>query len=199
MLTLAAATVPCTVQACGWSRIDRIVAYDESGLWNPDVYRNVLTVASVAGLAGALWEGAETRLGRTMWQGVDAQIFAGVSAEIGKRVFTRSRPDQADDPCLWFQGKGHDSFPSGETSLATALVMPYVLEYGADQPAVYAMLALPLWIGTARVKNQQHWQSDVIAGWALGALSGWLAHRLETPILIQALPGGFSVGLKMQF
>jgi undecaprenyl-diphosphatase len=61
------------------------------------------------------------------------------------------------------------------------------------------MLALPLWIGTARVKNQQHWQSDVIAGWALGALSGWLAHRLETPILIQALPGGFSVGLKMQF
>jgi undecaprenyl-diphosphatase len=69
-----------------------------------------------------------------MWQGVDAQIFAGASAEIGKRVFTRSRPDQADDPCLWFQGKGHDSFPSGETSLATALVMPYVLEYGSTAP-----------------------------------------------------------------
>lgn len=181
------------------SRTDRLVAYDSSGLWNPDVYRSVLTAASVAGIVGALWEGADTRWGKTMWQGVDAQIVAGVGAEAGKRIFTRARPVQADDPCLWFQGQGYDSFPSGETSLATALVMPYVLEYGAEHPAVYAMLALPAWIGAARVKNQQHWQSDVLAGWLLGGLSGWLSHSLQTPLTIQILPDGFAVGIKASF
>jgi len=61
------------------------------------------------------------------------------------------------------------------------------------------MVLLPLWVGTARVKNQAHWQSDVIAAWAIGGLSGWLSHSLETPILVQILPGGFSIGFKAQF
>jgi len=198
-LLLLLAALPCAAQNCGWSRIDHTVNEDSSGIWNPNVYRSVLGVASIAGVGGALWEGAETRLGKTMWQGMDSQVIAGVTAEAGKRIFTRKRPYQGDDPCLWFQGKAFDSFPSGETSLATALVTPYVLEYGADNPAVYAMLVLPLWVGTARVKNQAHWQSDVIVGWAVGGLSGWLSHRLETPILIQILPGGFAIGFKAQF
>lgn len=199
LLVLSVAALPCAAQNCGWSRIDRLVDENSSGLWNPNVYRSVLSAASFAGLGGALWEGAETRLGKTMWQGVDSQLIAGVTAEAGKRIFTRARPYQGDNPCLWRQGKAFDSFPSGETSLAAALVTPYVLEYGADHPAVYAMLALPLWVGTARVKNQAHWQSDVLAGWAVGGLSGWLSHSLETPILIQILPDGFAIGFKAQF
>ena len=199
LLVLSSVALPGAAQNCGWSRIDRLVAEDRSGLWNPNLYRGALAAASVAGAGGALWEGAETRLGKTMWQGVEAQLLAGVSAEAGKRIFTRTRPYQGDNPCQWFEGKAFDSFPSGETSLAAALVTPYVLEYAAENPAVYAMLALPLWVGTGRVKNQAHWQSDVIAGWAVGGLSGWLSHRLETPILIQILPGGFAIGFKAQF
>ena len=199
VLLLATAALPCVAQNCGWSRIDHTVTEDSSGIWNPNVYRSVLSVASIAGVGGALWEGSYSRLGKTMWQGVDSQIIAGITAEAGKQIFTRKRPYQGDNPCLWFQGKAFDSFPSGETSLATALVTPYMLEYGADNPAVYAMALLPLWIGTARVKNQAHWQSDVIAGWAIGGLSGWLSHSLETPILIQILPGGFAIGFKAQF
>ena len=199
LLSLSLAALPVAAQNCGWSRIDRLVSENSTGIWNPDVYRGVLAAASIAGAGGALWEGAESRLGKTMWQGVDSQIIAGVTAEAGKRIFTRTRPYQGDNPCQWFQGQQYDSFPSGETSLAAALVTPYVLEYGADNPAVYAMLVLPLWVGTARVKNQAHWQSDVIAGWAIGGLSGWLSHSLETPILIQILPGGFAIGFKAQF
>jgi membrane-associated phospholipid phosphatase len=29
------------------------------------------------------------------------------------------------------------------------------------------------------VKNQAHWQTDVLAGWAAGGLSGWYAHSRE--------------------
>ena len=76
---------------------------------------------------------------------------------------------------------------------------PYVLEYAGDNPAVYALLLLPLYTGVTRVKNQAHWQTDVLAGWAVGGLSGWYAHSRDVPILIEILPHGFRVGLKTSF
>ena len=46
------------------------------------------------------------------------------------------------------------------------------LEYGHDNPAVYALELLPLYDAIARVKVQSHWQTDVLAGFALGAVTG---------------------------
>lgn len=197
VLTLAA--LPCAGQTCGWSRIDHRVSLDRSGMWNPNVYRGIVGGLSVAGLGGAIWEGAETRLGKTLWQGFEAEVIAGATATAGKYVFTRERPSETDNPCLWFQGGSNYSFPSGEAAVAAALVTPWVLEYGQDQPLTYSLLLLPLYVGAGRVKNQDHWQSDVLAGWALGGLSGWLSHSLETPITIQLLPHGVAVGLKAKF
>lgn len=191
--------VGARAQSCTWSHIDRVVAYDDAGLWNTDVYRGVLSVLTVAQVGGALWEGSQTRFGKTLWQGIDAQILAGLTASVGKRMFTRARPNQGGDPCLWFQGSGYDSFPSRESASAMALIGPLVLEYGAEHPAAYALLALPLWIGTARVKNQAHWQSDVLAGWAIGAGASWIASSLSMPVTVQILPGSVALGLKMQF
>ena len=74
------------------------------------------------------------------------------------------RPSHADNPCLWFQGGSNYSFPSGEASVAAALVTPYVLEYGREYPATYALLLLPLYVGAGRIKNQAHWQTDVAGG-----------------------------------
>jgi undecaprenyl-diphosphatase len=79
------------------------------------------------------------------------------------------------------------------------LVTPYVIEYARDNPAAYALLLLPLYVGAGRIKNQAHWQTDVLAGWAVGGLSGWYAHSRETPFMIEILPHGFAVGLKTQF
>jgi PAP2 superfamily len=186
-------------QNCGWSRIDHEVSYDASGVWNPNAYRGLVIGLSIAQIGGALWEGSESRFGKTMWQGIDAEIIGGAAAEAGKYIFTRARPDQGNNPCLWFQGGSHHSFPSGEAGVAAALVTPYMLEYASDNPAVLALLAVPLYVGAGRVKNQAHWQTDVIAGWAVGGLSGWFAHSRETPLLIQVLPHGFQVGLKASF
>ncbi len=38
-------------------------------------------VLSVADLGGALWEGSESRLGKTEWQTIDSQLIAGGSAK----------------------------------------------------------------------------------------------------------------------
>jgi len=78
-------------------------------------------------------------------------------------------------------------------------VTPYMLEYGRDNPAAYALVLLPLYVGAGRIKNQAHWQTDVLAGWAVGGLSGWYAHSRDVPILIELLPHGVAIGLKKQF
>ncbi len=192
-------TLSASAQNCGWSHIDHEVSYDATGAWDPNVYRGIVGALTIAQVGGALWEGSESRFGKTMWQGIDSEIIGDVAAEAGKYIFTRARPDQGNNPCLWFQGGSHNSFPSGEASVSAALVTPYVIEYARDNPAVYALLLLPLYVGVGRIKNQAHWQTDVLAGWAVGGLSGWYAHSRDTPFMIEILPHGFAVGFKTQF
>ena len=190
---------PAFGQNCGWSRVDHMVSYDAAGAWNPNVYRGLVGALTAAEIGGAVWQGADTRFGKTMWQGIDSEIIGGVSATAGKYIFTRTRPNDANNPCLWFQGGRNYSFPSGEASVAAALVTPYVLEYGGEYPATYALLLLPAYVGAGRIKNQAHWQTDVLAGWLVGGASGWYAHSREVPIMIQLLPHGFEIGYGAQF
>ncbi len=189
----------CDAQNCAWSHVDHRVSYNVSGVWNPNVYRGLLGALTVAQIGGAVWEGSETRFGKTMWQGTDSEIIAGVTATAAKHIFTRVRPSDEDNPCLWFQGGSNYSFPSGEVSVSAALITPYVLEYGRDYPATYALLLLPLYVGAGRIKNQAHWQTDVLASWAVGGVSGWYAHSRDVPIMIELLPHGFAVGYRRQF
>jgi len=186
-------------QNCGWSRVDHLVSYDASGAWNPNVERGIFWGLTIAEVGGAVWEGSETRFGKTMWQGIDSEILAGIGAQAGKYIFTRARPNAGNNPCLWFQGGSNHSFPSGEASAMASLVTPYILEYAGENPAVYALLLLPLYAGVTRVKNQAHWQTDVLAGWAVGGLSGWYAHSRDVPIMIELLPRGFQVGYRHTF
>src|SRR5215470_11419717 len=133
--------------SCFWSAIDHKWAKDESGIWSPSTYRNLVRGLTAAQIGSALWEGADSRFGKTAWQGMDSEIFAAGSAEIMKRVFTRVRPADTDDPCLFFAHDSNRSFPSGEAAVAAALVAPYVIEYGLQHPATYGLLVLPIYVG----------------------------------------------------
>lgn len=196
---VAAFGLPATGYPGGWSIIDRRIHKDESGIWDPKAYRGVMGVLIAADLGGALWEGSESRLGKTLWQTMDSEILAVGSTTAMKHVFTRKRPRETGNPDEWFAHGTNDSFPSTEAAMAASLVMPFILEYAGEYPAAYGLLSLPLYVGIGRVKNQAHWQSDVLAGWAVGGLSGWYAHHRETPILVQVLPHGVVVGLKIHF
>jgi len=197
---VVASGVPATSHAgCCWSSIDHKVSLNNSGIWNPDIYRTAMAVLSVADVGGALWEGSDSRLGKTLWSTIDSQIIATGSATVMERAFARVRPKNTDNPCGWFSGRDNDSFPSTEAAFSASLVTPFVMEYAGEHPTAYGLLLLPLYVGIGRVKNQEHWQSDVLAGWVVGGLSGWFAHSRETPLLVQVLPRGVVVGLKTRF
>jgi len=195
--------VLCVVVAhagvCLAGGLDRVVNYDNSGIWNRNAQQALLYTLIGGEIAGALWEGGESRLGKTFWQSIDSSAIGAVSSEALKHIFTRARPDQGGDPNQWFQGHGHYSFPSGEVTAVTAIVTPFVLEYGNDHPAVYALELLPVYDAIARVKVQAHWQTDVLAGIALGTLTGYYAHSRDSPLILGVLPKGFAVGLHKQF
>jgi len=179
--------------------IDHVVPLDESGIWNPNVYRGLLLGMTVGQIGLALYEGGDTRLGNAAWRGIDSEIIGAVATEGLKRTFRRARPRDNPDPNSWFTCSSNCSFPSGEAAEAASIVTPYMLEYGPDQPAVYLLSIIPLYVGIGRIKAQAHWQTDVIGGWAVGALSGWYAHQRDQPLVLQLMPHGIFVGLKKSF
>jgi undecaprenyl-diphosphatase len=198
LLLALAFTVPARAGG-GPLGIDHRVTLDESGIWSRSV-QNGLVYSLVAGSAGlALWEGGDTRLGKTAWQSVDALLVNTVTVTALKMAFSRVRPIDSNNPDLWFQGHGNASFPSGEVSTTTAIVTPLMLEYGPDQPLVYALALLPAYDAVARVKSQGHWQTDVLAGMALGAGIGYLMHQRDTPLTLSVLPQGFHVGFNKRW
>jgi hypothetical protein len=64
---------------------------------------------------------------------------------------------------------------------------------------VWALEILPVYDAIARLKSQAHWQTDVIAGWALGTGVGYWATTRAVPLSVQILPGGLSVGFAKRF
>ena len=174
--------------------IDHQVKFDQSGVWSRhnQVALESLTLLTIGG--GALWEGGDSRLGKTYWQAVDSAILATAGATAGKYVFERSRPSQTTDPNQWRQGSGHTSFPSGEVAFISSAVTPFVIEYGHDHPWVYALELLPAYDSIARVKAHAPWQSEVLAGWALGTAIGYYASTRDSPFVLSAMPHGIQVG-----
>ena len=194
---LFAAHAPVAL-AGGALGIDYRLGYDNSRIWARSNQNAVIdSMMAIVGI-GALWEGGDDRLGKTFWQSVDAGVFSGI-AEVGlKYAFSRERPSQTSDPDKWFTGHGQ-SFPSGEVTTTSSLVTPFVLEYGREHPAVYALELLPIYDGLARMKTWGHWQTDVLAGFALGTAAGYFLHRQGTPIILSVLPHGFEIGFRREF
>jgi undecaprenyl-diphosphatase len=190
--------------ACAWSApasagFDHRVAVDDSGIWsrtNQDILRYGVIATEIG---GALWLGGEDKLGRTFWESVDASAFGGVTAEVAKRAFGRRRPSETPDPNDWFNGSCCKSFPSGEVTLQAAFVTPFIVNYAAEHPWVWALEALPAYDSIARVKTGSHWQTDVLGGWALGTAFGYWSARRDNPLILQVMPHGIAVGIHTRF
>ena len=199
LFALLLAPMSAAVAAGGPLGIDHRLQFDDSGIWKRRNQVILQDLTAVVVVGGALWEGDGSRLGHTFWQSVDSVAVGAVASEGLKLAFSRSRPAQTDDPNRWFQGHGNKSFPSGEVMEITTAVTPFVLEYGRDHPAVWLLEALPLYDGIARVKVRAHWQSDVLASFAIGTAIGAYAHSRTSSLSVSLLPGGFSIGWKKNF
>lgn len=179
--------------------IDYRLAPDDHGIWKRSTQTAVLGVVVTGTIAAAFWEGGETRLGKTLWQSLDATLISTVATTGGKLIFTRVRPSQTDDPNQWFKGGKNYSFPSGEVAAMSAVVTPIIMEYRKDNPWVWSLELLPAYDAIARMKVRAHWQTDVLAGFAIGAAAGYYAHSRDSPWLLGVLPHGVSVGFRKQF
>jgi undecaprenyl-diphosphatase len=177
--------------------LDSQVSGDATGIWSRSHQKALVDIAVGGVVIGALWEGADTRFGRTLWQSTDAIVIGQVGYVLLNRAAGRLRPSQSADPDQWRKG-GH-SFPSGDVTIVSSAITPLVLEYGPTNPAAYALELLPAYDAIARVKSHAHWQSDVLAGWALGSASGWYAHSRNVPLTVQVLPRGLTVGWATRF
>jgi membrane-associated phospholipid phosphatase len=186
-------------QAGGPFGIDHELALDQNGIWARK-YQTALEVG-VIGLevGGAAWLGNDDRLGHTFWQTIDASLASGIASFALKKATGRARPEQGNNPNSWFRGSCCESFPSGEVTLQASFVTPFVIDYAHEHPWVWALEVLPVYDAIARMKSQAHWQSDVIAGWALGTAAGYWSTTRKIPVMVQLLPRGVSIGLSKRF
>ena len=191
--------LPLAARAGGPFGIDHRIAYDNSGIWARSNQNALMDATIVTVLGGSLLFGDQDKLGDTFWRSLDSTAGASLIALGGKYIFQRERPRQDASPDDFFKGTQYQSFPSGEVSAIAGAVTPFMVAYGSDHPAVYALEVLPLYDAIARVKVRGHWQSDVLVGWAIGTATGiWASHE-KSPLILGWLPGGFEVGFVHHF
>lgn len=179
--------------------IDHKLHYDNHGIWKRGTQKDLQYAMIATILGGSLALGDQNKLGDTFWRSMDAVAFSAIGAAALKVTFQRKRPSQSDSPNQFFKGVKYQSFPSGEVTAISAAVTPFMVRYGHDHPAVYALALLPTYDAIARMKTHGHWQTDVLAGAALGTGFGIWASRRDSPLILSWLPGGFQVGFVHHF
>ena len=131
---------------------------------------------------------------------------AGAMALVLKEAVGRSRPSETpDDATNLHPFSGHESFPSGHAVVAFAAAAATDRETSAGWVpwVVYPGAAL---LGWSRVREHQHWTSDVVAGAAIGTWVGgkaddWLRcrHEARTRLGFELLPDPLEVECTLRF
>jgi membrane-associated phospholipid phosphatase len=109
-------------------------------------------------------------------------LAAGGGALVLKEVVGRARPKDSPDDHLSFDPfSGQVSFPSGHATIAFALAESINLTTGSRW-APWLTYPTAAMVGWSRVRDDEHWASDVVAGAALGM---WTARKVH-----QVFPAG---------
>ena len=170
-------------------------AYD--GKWGE--HYEVPKYMAIATIGTSLVMGNNSRFGKTAWESFDALWMSALATEAIKKSVQRVRPRDADKyDDQWFQS-GNQSFPSGHVSSVTAMVTPFILEYQKDSYWYHLLWLLPAQQMMGRMQEDAHYPTDVAAGFALGFASGYFAHSLDVPLLLQWKDGGVYAGVDIDF
>jgi hypothetical protein len=124
-------------------------------------------VAALAGTWALSWwwdDNAGYREGRNM---VEAGVFSAATVFVLKQVVHRERPNVTADSSSWKLG---DSFPSLHASFAGAIGAVLAESGSDDYRWARRTLGYGLVAGSAyiRLRHNQHWLSDTVAGATLG-------------------------------
>lgn len=105
-------------------------------------------------------------------------ILAQVSSEVLKAIYDRARPDLVTHGGYAYS----QSFPSGHSTMAAATfftlatVVASVEARKRTKALIYGLaITFVVLVGVSRVYLGVHWPTDVVGGWALGAVWALLA------------------------
>ncbi|MEM9996231.1 MAG: phosphatase PAP2 family protein [Bacteroidota bacterium] len=136
-------------------------------------------IVPAAALFGATLFTDNTRLQDAAFTSFQSALYACAVGYSLKAVIGRARPYTGDGAFGYepfSPSRDYYSFPSGHTTMAFALVTPWVVYYPG--PVTYGLLGLSTGTAIARVAHDEHWATDVLAGAAIGAVTGvFLARR----------------------
>lgn len=132
--------------------------------------------AKVAGVFGLTLLMGDEKSQDAAFTSLESLILAGGLSYGLKYALGRGRPDEGYAPNHFEPLSGHSSFPSGHTTTAFAVIVPWAVYY--QTPLARALLLLPLGTALARLDRDKHWATDVIAGGTIGTLTAvYLSRR----------------------
>jgi PAP2 superfamily protein len=109
-------------------------------------------------LIGAGWLWRDQRMLNTGVDALESSVFSEFITQAGKKIARRERPNHSDN----------QSFPSGHATNAFAIATAIATNYH-DKPAVPVIAyALATSVALARVHDNVHFPSDVVAGALIG-------------------------------
>jgi len=120
-------------------------------------------------------------------------IAAEVSSIVLKASAGRYRPAETDNPYIFKPFSGHDSFPSGHTTMAFALAtsLSNEIHNGWVSAALFTFATGTAW---SRLNDERHWFSDVLGGATVGISAATIVSRHPPKFLAE--PSGRGVRLE---
>jgi len=121
-------------------------------------------------------------------------VVAAEAATIALKVSAgRYRPAETDNPYIFKPFSGHDSFPSGHTTIAFALAtsLSNEIHNGWVSAALFTFATGTAW---SRLNDERHWFSDVLGGAVVGVTGATIVDRHPPKFLAE--PNGRGVRLE---
>ncbi len=183
------------------SHFDRRLSESAKGLADssPSRLRNVFheagNVQILRPMAAILFVGAltgsNTHFQDAAFTSLESIVLANLLTSALKTIVGRARPNLDLGPGSIQPFGGNRSFPSGHATTIFALATPWVLYY----PGIASGALFTLGIGTAmaRMADDYHWFSDVVAGALIGFGTGYFLSRRH-----QRLASGVNLGINHQ-
>ncbi|HSC09499.1 MAG TPA: phosphatase PAP2 family protein [Rhodanobacteraceae bacterium] len=103
--------------------------------------------------------------------GFSASVISSLTTSVFKGIAGRARPNSGLGPHHWNPFGGDQSFPSGHATGAFAFASVIAGHYDSAWVATTAYTIASL-VGVARIEQDAHWASDVVAGGLIGGLIG---------------------------